>query len=187
MTQETVGQSAKHVVRFLRELHSDVAAMVRSLDGLFEKRGWIPPPRYQNKIAEELSNGLSGSDGWVLSSLYRMYVPATEVETIRQAVLLQVDFAPAAFDHAVVFVGVARFDAPVTADIIWNGWRSSEAVEAYLAGVQDATGSLPRETWREDVAPRAAEMIGFVLPLDGLTDERLLGSSVVDPALRALE
>ena len=185
MSQETVGQAAKHVVTFLRELHADVAAMVRSLDGLFDKRGWVPPPKYQNRIANLLSNGLANSDRWVLSSLYRMYVPRTEVESIRRVVLFQVDFAPAAFDHAIVVVGMAKYDAPTTADAIWSGWESSIAIETHLASAGGSTALLPRETWCDDVAPRAVEMSGFVQPLDSLTDDTVLASSVVAPALHA--
>jgi hypothetical protein len=186
MAQGTVGQSAKEAVLFLRELHGDVAAMVRSLDGLLEKRGWITPTKYQNRIAgAALANQLQYSERWVLPSVYRMYTPLTEVDSAHRILLFQVDFVPGAFDQAIVLVAMVKFATPSSPDAIWNGWESSAAVEAFLAH-GPASAPLPSDTWSETMVPGASEVSAFVVPLDSLVDDATLQSSLVEPALRAL-
>jgi hypothetical protein len=184
MTEEQgLGASIKRAVEFLKGIHEDVFALVKSIDRLLAEHDWTDA--IGNRISVELGNSLN-APAWVLPTLTRIYVPTGGLERTGSALSALIDFAPAAFDEAMVFVAGVHFHEPVNArDNVWNAWKRHDRALEFLRE-PDGPVELPRALLDDDLFPQASRGRAFRTPLCALTDQSALLERLVLPGLKLL-
>ena len=135
-----LGQSIIQAMKFLRGVHKDVYELVTSLDAAMAEKNWYPARK--NRVSSELSNALS-FEGWLISGIWRLYVPnATASKTTTVAGIL-VDFEPAeVYDEPICLLAVARFSSAMPGTDIWDEWCFPEE---FLADKHDFEKLTPED------------------------------------------
>jgi hypothetical protein len=180
----TLGQATKQAVTFLYQIYNQVYDLILSMDSALLEHGWQSAD--PKKISNDLGNNLSAKS-WVLGSLYRLYLPATQ-EHPRQALAVYVAFAPEDYEEAMLLAAVVRFpegsEWPRRA--LWDRWiASAPAILRFLAGAATPSewNPLSKELYEKEFFPGAESVQTVTLPLCELTSIEALRQRLLDPAL----
>jgi hypothetical protein len=180
-----LGRSITRAVRFLRQIHQDMYQLLTSLDSLMAESGWQPTGK--KYVTSGLSNGMD-LDAWVLTWLFRFYVPSgspAEFEELA-AFIIWCDPPPGStFDQPMVLATAARFPTPITNEAMWQQWKSTAPALQGL-GTQPGPRPLAQKEF-SSFLPAAREVIGGAVPLCGLTGNDALRSLLVEPTLTAMD
>ncbi len=186
----SLGQSIVHAVKFLRQVHADIATMINELDEAMEKRGWMPT--HKNRISEWLDNSLD-PELWVQLWMLRLYAPSGKKAKATKRVLALVVhlLPPKTHDEVVCLIMAVRFPRPKAYSEIWHELDSgdgepygSDRLTEFLVG-KVGTQSIPNKLLQKDLFPGAEIGVAFTVPLCSLTDVEALHNRVVTPLLEA--
>jgi hypothetical protein len=180
-----LGKSITRAVRFLRQVHADMHQMVLSLDSVMAESGWQPTGK--KFVTSGLSNGMD-VDAWVLTWLFRFYVPsgsATDFEDLAGFIIWCDPPSGSVFEQPMVLATAARFPTPITNEAMWQQWKSTAPALQGL-GAQPGPRSLTQKEF-SSFLPGAREVIGAAVPLCNLTGNDALRSLLVEPTLNAID
>lgn len=177
-------QTVAHAIRFLRDVHRDVAALIESLDQEAQARGWERTLR--NRISDDLGNGLS-PESWIIKSVWRLYVPKARLtaENPRAALGFVICFEPEQHDHAVAVAVAAKLAGNLSADALWSAWKDARPLLRYLSEHPNG-GALPADVLQDGFIAGASDGVAYVAPLMELESMDIVRSRLWDPAFAAV-
>jgi hypothetical protein len=182
----TGSEAVVQAMRFLRQVHRDVAAMLESVDADLTSRGWERAMRGQ-KISTDLSNGTS-PDGWALNYATRTYSPKASPDAAgagpKRVVAFMVSLHPDHHDQAIALTVGASVRTTLTGDALWYAWKDARPLLAYLRE-HPVGGPLPPKVLREGFLADAVEGSAFMTSLMELADMETVRKRLLEPALKA--
>jgi hypothetical protein len=181
MTTKSAGAPVVESVRYLNRIHDDVYSLLTTLDEKLDALGWEPIEK--NRVSYELGNGLD-AHAWLLSSLWRFYVPRHEQSSTRLiAFELRLDPGPS-MDEPILLVLVARAKASRSLRDVWASWADADKLLEFASGQTGPVAVPPEILQAEKLAPSAEQGVALCVPLFDLNGTDALEKRVVQPALK---
>lgn len=186
MTTEKLGQSVKSAIRFVRQIHRDVIALIRSFDEEMGRQGWKPTEK--TKVHEDSWKGLN-ADYWIVRDIFRIYVPQRADADTKQAGVVQISLDPLdLYDEPVVLIAALQYPKATSFADLWNNWELEGSAKV-LTKLVEAKGTidLPAECFKAKFCSDASQGKAFVVPLCDLRSEQDLRQKVVAPLIGLLK
>ena len=180
MTAVSRSSEVYNAVKFLRDVHRDVATLIESVDSDLDEKGWERTQK--NRVSSGLSNDLS-PDWWVIQFVARFYVPRGAA-TAASAIVFSVVFLPEAHDHAIAFCVGAKLAPAVPRENLWQGWRDARRFLQSLSTHQSG-GQVDPDILRDGFIPGASFGVAAVSPLLELETMDIVRDRLLFPALEA--
>ncbi len=161
---------------FLKEVHRQVAALLRSLDGLFSNRGWTPTNR--PNVTWGLGPALN-PDRWLVDYLYRYYLPPGGARDRISGVFIYLELPEVGgYTSPVCFAFAVKFGQPLVNLDFDKSWETDDVMRA-LNGVTTPRALTQEE--RDSFLPGTTAGEAFVIPLCEPTCEDDLQNRIVTP------
>lgn len=126
----TLGTSIYDAFRFMRTVHADTLAMVRSVETQLAKHAWHCN---ETSVSTDLSSAMN-SEKWMINSIYRIYVRDSDTVSSSTLGAIQIVFAPPeGYTEPICLCLAGSFPTPVTSKNVWDRWTYNNSVKVLTA------------------------------------------------------
>jgi hypothetical protein len=181
MTASSRSADVYNAVKFLRDVHRDVATLIESVDSDLDERGWERTER--NRVSSDLTNALD-PNWWIIQYVSRFYVPRG-VANATSTILFSVVFLPEAHDYSIAFCVGAKLASPLPRENLWRGWKDARRFLKAL-NLQQSGEPVDPDILGDGLIPGAAYGVAAFSPLLELETMDKVRDRLLRPALDAL-